>query len=68
MDNRELLKNIKEIRKNLEQLNKMVGVIFVNIYPESLEESSGQNEKDITDVIPRRVEDSNPQKNRSYLG
>ena len=66
MDNRELLKNIKEIRKNLEQLNKMVGVIFVNIYPESLEESSGQNEKDITDVIPRKVfADKN---SRSYLG
>jgi hypothetical protein len=52
MDDKELLKNFKEIREGLENLSKMVFLIASQFYDFSGEESSGHLEKDITDIHP----------------
>lgn len=63
MKDSELLKNFKEIREGLENLNQMVFLI-AKVFYDLEEESSGDLEKDITDVQPKKYVRDNP----SYLG
>jgi hypothetical protein len=63
MKDEELLRNFREIREGLENLNKMVFLIAKAFY-DLEEDNEGEFEKNIENVQPRKYTRDSP----SYLG
>ncbi len=63
MKEKEILKNFREIRMSLENLNKMMGLI-VRLFYDTGEEPEGDFEKSITDVQQKQYTKGE----LSYLG